>query len=106
MIDLFYRRLQCKLVNYDRIFYLDYAMVKQTNWREDPGLTSYIKYKRKFAFWPKNSADNKIWFKHYYSVHRIWTHSYDKLCVEYLHDDFVENITEAEYIVRKLSGKL
>ena len=81
-------------------------MAKQTNWREDPGLSSYTEYKRRFALWPVNSADNqKLWFKYYYSMHRIWTHSFSQE-MPYLHADFVENITEAEYIVRKLSGKL
>ena len=77
------------------------------SWRDDPGLSSFNTYKKRFAFWPVICEDGtKVWWKNYYSTYRHWN-------VEYLigdhsedrrhHVDFTGHITEAEYIVRKLT---
>lgn len=79
------------------------------NWRDDTGLVSHFIYKRKWALTPVVcSGGEKVWFDHYYVVTRVWS---SKFVDEYdirnnSHRDFVENITEAEYIVRKLAEKL
>jgi hypothetical protein len=44
--------------------------------------------------------------KHYYSKYNRWTSTHVSEELEYCHTDFVENITEEEYIVRKLADNL
>jgi hypothetical protein len=72
------------------------------SWRDDIGLKFHIIYKKKWAYRPIIcSAGEKVWFKNYYSVYRVWSSDiYDD---ENSHIDFLENITEADYIVRKLA---
>ena len=71
------------------------------NWRIDSGLSHKTKYKRRFAFLPVLSLDNTIiWFDFYYKKYEIWGQDNSS------HADFIENITEAEYIVRKLADNL
>ena len=79
------------------------------NWRNDPGLVSKPKYRKKFAFLPTRCSDNtKVWMKFYYKKYTLWFHGEDAFRYddEYLHTDSIENITEAEYIVRKLAETL
>jgi len=84
------------------------------NWRNDPGLHSVTEYKRKFAIRPITCSDNiQVWFKFYYKKYEHWGHSnipfnrnFNTLDESYIHTDFIENISEAEYIVRKLSENL
>lgn len=79
------------------------------NWRDDTGLEAHIIYKRKWALTPVVCTDGeKVWLDHYYTVQRLWC---SKHVDEYdirnnSHKDFLGNITEAEYIVRKLAEKL
>jgi len=80
------------------------------NWRNDPGLSAAIEYKRSFALRPIICCDGtKVWFKFYYKKYEHWSHSksgkvyYDE---GYLHTDFIENVSEAEYIIRKLAENL
>lgn len=75
------------------------------DWRNDPGLVSQIEYRKRFALLPVRCSDGEqVWFKHYYSKYKEWG---DESPFEYsLHTDFIENITEAEYIIRKLSENL
>jgi hypothetical protein len=82
------------------------------NWRNDPGLESYILYKKKFAITPITSHDGqRIWMRTYYAKYTIWS-GYDQnpgslsSNTSYRHTDFIENITEEEYIVRKISDVL
>ena len=71
--------------------------MKINNWRDE--LQSCTTYKKKFAFVGVNLSDgDKIWFKSYYRKYII----YGSDDVHRGHVDFVENISEAEYIVRKL----
>lgn len=77
------------------------------NWRNEVGLESRTFYKRKWAFKPITCSDGTIlWFKSYYSQYRKWSSNLFEVEDEYGHIDFVENITEAEYIVRKLADNL
>jgi hypothetical protein len=76
------------------------------NWRNDTSLKSIPKYTKKFAWTPKTDFNgNKLWLKRYYRKDLIWsTNHFDE--AGYYHVDFVENIDEAEYIVRKLAESL
>ena len=74
------------------------------NWRDEMACVSI--YKKRFAILPKVCADGtKLWFKPYYAKYHIWT-SHHTIRIfddtDYFHKDFVEYITEAEYIVRRL----
>lgn len=79
------------------------------DWREDPGMQSYTSYKKKFATFPVVTIDGqKIWWESYYIFYRHWVNSYGG---EINHDkqnhrDRIGNISEAEYLVRKLSESL
>lgn len=77
-------------------------------WREDSSMSSIVEYEKKFAFWKKiECADGTILrFKHYYKKYRIWSH--DRICggEEYSHRDFVENVSEEDFVVRKLAENL
>lgn len=79
------------------------------SWRDDDGLVSKTVYKRRWAIRPVVcSCGEKVWFSPYYSKYRVWGSKFtdDIDSEEYPHTDFVENITEAEYIVRKLAENL
>ena len=86
-------------------------MTIQKSWRDDPGLIYETEYKKKFAWLPvKITGETKIWLKPFYRKYHNWGHSTsnkrdDKYECMY-HRDFVENITEDEYLVRKLADTL
>jgi len=88
-----------------------YDMVEPNiSWRNDPGLSSVVEYKRRFAYLPVTCADGtRIWCESYYKKYLHWGHSHGNKIFDdddYGHTDFVENITEAEYIIRKLAETL
>lgn len=90
---------------------MSYKDLDGPSWRDDPGLSSHTFYKRKWAITPVLcSSGEKVLFKHYYSKYKMWGRmdsSYSKyIDGNYGHTDFIENITEAEYIVRKLAENL
>lgn len=75
------------------------------DWRKEARLVCTTSYKKRFAFWPVSCVDfeNKIWLKSYYIKYNTWSTSYQS---EYGHVDLAECISEEEYIVRKIAGKL
>lgn len=81
------------------------------DWRNDSGLSSTPKYKKKFAFFEVKCSDgSKVWLRNYYKKYLVW--STDDMHIRlthddgYFHTDFIENITESEYIIRKLAENL
>lgn len=76
------------------------------SWRLEAGLTKKSVYKKKFAIVPRVCSDGtRVWFKTYFDKYEIWNHpvaSEETLG----HTDFIESITEEEYIVRKLAETL
>jgi hypothetical protein len=78
------------------------------NWRDDTGLSSHLRYERKWALLPVICSGEKVWLKHYYSVTRKWCnkHVVDPDIGNNSHEDFIGNITEADYIIRKLAENL
>jgi hypothetical protein len=81
------------------------------SWRDDAGLASKSFYKRKFAIFPVDCTGGvRVWFKFYYKKFTVWKHSPSNKIfdddVDYYHKDFNENITEEDYIVRKLAETL
>jgi hypothetical protein len=87
-------------------------MLKKT-WRNDPGLIFECEYEKKFAWIPvKCENDVKIWWKPYYIHYVNWGHTYnaansqDSTLMAAYHQDCMGNITEEEYIVRKLADTL
>lgn len=78
--------------------------MEAAGWRE--GLEKEIVYKRKFAFFKTICVSETVWLSWYYSKYYIWTNSHRYIADDaHGHTDFVENITEAEYIIRILAGK-
>jgi hypothetical protein len=76
------------------------------SWRIKAGLVKNPVYKRKFAFIPKLCADGtRVWFRMYYDKYEIWKYPGGP-GHEFGHKDFIESITEEEYIVRKLAETL
>ena len=77
------------------------------NWRNDPGLSSYVEYRKKFALWPVICLDNtQVWFQYYYKKYEHWSHGGTSKVFdddEYAHTDFIGCLTEADYIVRRLT---
>ncbi len=72
------------------------------NWRNDPGLICEIDYKKKFAILPVTCHDGvKVWLSYYYTLYYHW--GYRNIEDSYYHTDQLDNITEAEYIIRKLT---
>jgi hypothetical protein len=79
------------------------------NWRDEQGLVSTNLYKRKFAWYPVTCNDGTtIWFSNYYKKYTQWNNHHAPAMSQwdYGHTDFIENISEAEYIVRKLAENL
>jgi hypothetical protein len=80
-------------------------------WRHEPGMAFKSFYKKRFAFYPIDlSNGDHIFWEAYYSKYTTWDSDYTFSAVEsndgYGHTDLVENISEAEYIVRKLAENL
>ncbi len=82
----------------------------ENNWRNDPGLTSSVIYKKKFALFPCRCEDGTtVWLKHYYTKYVYWGFRRPVTITDViahrddLHEDRLEDITEAEYIVRRLT---
>jgi len=72
------------------------------NWRFDPGLKSSVIYKKRFALISTQCTDGEyVWLKNYYKKYEIW--GPDAPPEGLGHVDFIENITEADYIVRRLT---
>lgn len=86
---------------------MGYIVPDPPNWRNDPGLSSRVEYRKKFALFPVTCSDgSRIHLKYYYKKYELWSHGNNNLPYYeegYLHTDFIENITEAEYIVRRLT---
>lgn len=77
------------------------------NWRDDDGLVHRLSFKKRFALRPVIcSGGEKIWLKNYYSVYRVWSSGLYEEPGSYAHSDYLEDITEADYIVRKLADNL
>jgi hypothetical protein len=77
------------------------------SWRDEAGMESHPVYKKKWAIKPIVCSDGtKVWFKTYYIYYRVWGSKHHDNTGIYRHRDFVENITEAEYLVRKLADNL
>lgn len=75
-------------------------------WRLEAGLIKKSVYKKRFAFIPCLCSDGtKVWFKMYYNKFEIWSHP-SASEQTFGHKDFIESITEEEYIVRKLAETL
>jgi hypothetical protein len=89
---------------------MTYKDIDPPNWRNDPGLISKSEYRKKFALRPVMCSDNtKVWMKSYYKKYDLWSHgdtSMSRYDEGYLHTDFIENITEEEFIIRKLAETL
>lgn len=89
---------------------IKHRKIKVTSWRDDPGMECKVDYRKKFAFLPVICHDGtKVWLKRYYKKYELWSHKgygstqpFD-LDHGYLHTDFIENVSEAEYIIRKLA---
>lgn len=69
------------------------------NWRDELDLK--VMYRRKFSIFPREIDGKRIFMKAYYSKYNCWSSSNGRA---QSHIDFVENITEEEYVMRKLSG--
>lgn len=85
-------------------------MYPEDNWRNDTGLTSCVVYKKKFALFPHKCEDNTVvWLKNYYTKYKYWgwrcgiTAADISTRIDELHEDKLEDITEEEYIVRRLT---
>lgn len=84
-------------------------MTHKDNWRNEPGLESTHRYEKKFAYLPVKCSDGrKIWLNNYYKHTCVWTVGKPAEFEEqyYQHTDFIGNISEAEYIIRKLAETL
>ena len=85
--------------------------IKRT-WRDDPGLIFETEYKKKFAWIPVTCENGyRLWWKSYYKQYNNWGHAYsvnakDKGYLLDYHQDFIANITEEEYLIRKLADTL
>lgn len=85
---------------------MTYKDIDPPNWRNDPGLVSKPEYRKKFALRPVICSDGtKVWLEYYYKKYELWSHGDDAPYYDdgYLHTDFIENITEAEFIIRRLT---
>lgn len=77
------------------------------NWRDDPGLIFKSFYKKKFAILPVVCSDGlRVWMTVYYKKYVYWGREGVPEHSEYGHIDFIEDISETEFIVRKLAENL
>ena len=72
------------------------------NWRSDPGLSFKIEYIKTFALFPKVCSDGtSVWLNYYYKKYEHC--SCGDFKGVYVHTDFIEDVSEAEYIIRRLT---
>jgi hypothetical protein len=65
-------------------------------------MQSRTTYKQKFALIPVTvESNNRIWLKNYYTVYKHYGHG--SISNGHSHRDRIENISEQEYVVRKLT---
>ncbi len=82
-------------------FYMTSEEWLRSNWRDDHGLVCITEYKKKFALWPVKCQDvDWVWLKTYYKEYTVW--SSHGMADDYSHSDYINSITEEEYLVRKL----
>jgi|AntAceMinimDraft_11_1070367.scaffolds.fasta_scaffold46115_2 hypothetical protein len=80
---------------------------KPIDWRD--GLICYPFYIRVFAFLSVEcEGGNKVWAKHYYRKYATYSTPLFKGGEEHehLHTDFIESITEEEFLIRKIADTL
>ena len=85
---------------------MTYKDIDPPNLCYDPGLVSKPEYRKKFALRPVICSDGtRVWLEYYYKKYELWSHGDDAPYYDdgYLHTDFIENITEAEFIIRRLA---
>jgi hypothetical protein len=87
---------------------MGYVPPPPPGWRDEVSGTPL--YKRKWAYRTVTCSNGEeVRWRWYFSKYIVWgsLHSYPPFVDEtYGHKDFVENITESEYITRKLAGNL
>lgn len=78
------------------------------SWRAGQGLTFNVRYKRVFALLPTKCSDNSIvWFKFYYKKYQTWKSNFNRDNESsWGHTDYLENVTEADYLIRRLAENL
>jgi len=81
-------------------------MSTENSWRLEAGLVRDVRYEKRFAIFPRICADGtKVWMKNYFNKFEVWNHP--AAGEQTLgHTDYIESITEEEYIVRKLAETL
>lgn len=73
-------------------------------WRDDPGMVCVTSYEKKFAFFPVACSDGKhVWLTNFYKKYNAWASAHNNGST---HIEFTENVSEEDYVVRKLSGSL
>ena len=78
--------------------------MKQTDWRNDPSITSKDIYIRKFAWLPVKLADGtRLFWKNYYKGFRCLYYRDRPFRNEF---DIPGNISEDDYIIKKLLGQV
>ena len=91
-------------------FFIMSNNIPTSNWRHEPGLVCTPEYRRKFAILPVKCVDGEVvWLKHYYKKYKHWTHMrIGKVWSgeDFVHTDFIERVSEADYIIRKLAENL
>ena len=87
-------------------FYIMNDQKSNANWRNDPGLKCEVVYKKKLAWVPITCSDGtRVWLTYYFKKYNRWLSGYATLYDFNYHTDFVENVSEAEYITRILAEK-
>lgn len=88
---------------------MNHSINQPETWRSDPSMVSVSKYKKSFAIFPVTCEDGKrIWLKPFYKKYITWGHMRNSKIFnddEYGHTEFIENISEDEFLVRKLSER-
>ncbi len=70
-------------------------------------MTKSVKYRKKFAFLPVYTKfGERIWFRIFYKKYEIIQDMYTDEDGFLHHVDFIENITESDYLVLKLADNL
>jgi len=78
------------------------------DWRDESGIKFRTVYKRKFAWIKVKCSDgSSVWLKPYFKKYLLWSSVYvEDDMFDDSHRDFIENISEEDYIVRKLAESL
>jgi hypothetical protein len=77
------------------------------DWKSIANLHPHFHYRKKFAILPvKDNAGNTLWLKKFYKKYLFWSHNPETYDADNDFIEFIENVPDEVYMIRKLADTL